>query len=179
MKIINDISLNLPHHPTKTYAKRDLENVDTIIVHQTDADDKGEFSPYDTARNHVQNGWAGIGYHYYIIDSGKIFQTQPKHNISYHASGYNSNSIGITITGKHRYDSSKNNSEIVGKKKYKSLVFAVAKIQNQLKNDTQIISHGSISNHKTDPNLNMEEFTKDVKKKGQSFLYKRYLSVYC
>ena len=166
MKIINDISLNLPHHATKIFEKRDLNKIDTIIIHQTDSDDLGDYSPYDIARYHVQNnGWAGIGYHYYIIDSGKIFQTQPLYNISYHTSGYNSNSVGVVISGKHRYDSDKSNAEIIGKKKYKALIYALAKLQNQLPTSTEIISHGSVSTHKTDPNLNMDELRVDVKKK--------------
>ena len=179
MAVINDIVLYLPTHPSKFYARRNLSEITTIVVHQTDTNDTGKFGVYDIARYHVNsNGWAGIGYHYYIIDEGTIFKTQELNTISYHASGWNTESIGVVISGKHRYDSSKTNEEIIGKKKYKALVFALAKIENELPNKVNIISHGEISTHKTDPNINMEQLKKDVKKKDYSSIFKKSQSVY-
>ena len=42
-------------------------------------------------------GWAGIGYHYFIIKDGTIYQTQPDYVISNHASSYNDNSLGVNM----------------------------------------------------------------------------------
>tara|TARA_Y100000310_G_C20429867_1_gene690937 strand:+ start:235 stop:765 length:531 start_codon:yes stop_codon:yes gene_type:complete len=174
MPVIKDITLYLPTHPTQVYAKRNLSEIDTIVVHQTDSKDSGKFGVYDIARYHVNNnGWAGIGYHYYIIKDGKIFKTQEPSTISYHASNWNTRSIGVVITGDHRYNSSKTNEEIIGNTQYKALVWTLAKLQTQLPNKANILSHGELSTSKSDPNLNMEQLKLDVKKKRQPYIYKR------
>ena len=68
-KTIQNLSPYLLQHPTKRYSFRDTSTIDKIVIHQTDAEDMGAFSPYATANYHVNNNdWAGIGYHYYIID---------------------------------------------------------------------------------------------------------------
>ena len=180
MPIIEDIVLYLPSHATKFYSRRNLSEIDTIVLHQTDSEDKGKFSAYDVARYHVNNnGWAGIGYHYFITDDGGIYKTQELNTISYHASGWNNRSVGVVITGKHRcVDDKQDNNVLIGKKKYKSLVFALAKIQNSLFKKVDIIGHSKISPIKSCPNLNMEQLKEDVKKKDYSLLFKRSQSVY-
>ena len=112
-KTIQDLTLYLKKHPTKRYAFRDTSTIDKIVIHQTDSEDMGEFSPYYTANYHVDtNDWAGIGYHYYIIDGGKIYQTNEDNIVSYHASGYNKRSLSVAITGLHRCSPSDDNFEI-------------------------------------------------------------------
>jgi len=171
MAIIKDLTLYLPTHPTLVYGKRDINDIDTIVVHQTDSNDKGHFHPYDTARYHVNSkGWAGIGYHYFIIDDGSIFKTQEPYIVSAHAKEWNNRSLGVVITGKHRYDSSKTNEEIIGKKKYKALVFTLAKIQTQFPKAKNIVGHGELQANRSDPNLDMEKLKSDVKKKD-NFIY--------
>ena len=172
MAIINDITLYLPSHPTKIYPKRDLSQIDTIVVHQTDSKDKGTFHPYDTARHHINSrGWAGIGYHYFIIKDGTIYQTQPDYVISNHASSYNDNSLGVVITGDHRLPTSKDytcgdNEAMLGKTQYKSLVWTISHLQlkHNLSLDN-IVAHGQTGSSKSCPNLNMEQLKTDVKKK--------------
>lgn len=48
-------------------------------------------------KNH--NGWAGIGYHFYIRKDGKIYRGRPEGTIGAHAVGANYNSIGICFEG--------------------------------------------------------------------------------
>ena len=99
-KVIKDISIYLLKHPSKTYAFRNTNTINKIIVHQTDSADHGRFSPYYTANYHVNdNDWAGIGYHYYITNDGNIYQTNSDDIISYHASGSNTTSLAVAITG--------------------------------------------------------------------------------
>lgn len=45
------------------------------------------------------NGWAGIGYHFYIRKDGKIYQGRPIDVIGAHAYGSNNDSIGICFEG--------------------------------------------------------------------------------
>ena len=101
--VIKDISIYLLKHPSKRYSFRDTSTINKIIIHQTDSEDMGSFSPYYTANYHINtNDWAGIGYHYYIIDDGTIYQTNDDNIISYHASGQNTESLSVAITGGHR-----------------------------------------------------------------------------
>ena len=48
---------------------------------------------------HLQNGWAGIGYHFYIRKNGDIFRGRPIEKMGAHAQGHNNHSIGICFEG--------------------------------------------------------------------------------
>lgn len=50
-----------------------------------------------------ENGWAGIGYHYYIRLDGSIFKGRPDNAIGAHCQGCNTNTLGIAFEG--NYDS--------------------------------------------------------------------------
>ena len=162
-----DITSNLLTNPANPYKTRDLAGVDTIVVHQTDGFDKGEKSAYDVAKYHVNDkGWGGIAYHLFVTDDGNIYKTNNLETKSYHSGNYNTRSVGITVTGKHRYDPSKSNEEIIGTLKYRSLVKAISKTLGDLPNkDINIIAHSDISANRSDPNLNMDQLREDVKKK--------------
>ena len=125
-KVITDLSNFLLKHPTKRYAFRDTSTIDRIVVHQTAGADQGKFTAYNVANDHVNNNdWAGIGYHYLITDGGNIYQTNEDNIISYHASGWNSRSIGVAITGNHTLGQS------IDSKKYNALVYLLAKLCNK------------------------------------------------
>ena len=167
MLFVKDISNFLLKHPSKTYSFRDTNTINSIVIHQTDADDNGSFTPYEIAQHHVNtNNWAGIGYHYVVIDSGQIYLTQNTDKITYHASGYNTNSIGISITGDHRRNNNENNISLIGKKEYNSLVYLVAKLKEKYNIPYgNILGHTETGSPKSCPNLDMSEFRGDVKKK--------------
>ena len=44
---------------------------------------------------HLDNGWAGIGYHFFVRKDGTIYRGRPENTVGVHASGGNYNSIGI------------------------------------------------------------------------------------
>lgn len=48
---------------------------------------------------HLNQNWIGIGYHFFISRSGKIFRGRPENTVGSHAKGYNSKSIGICFEG--------------------------------------------------------------------------------
>lgn len=48
---------------------------------------------------HRNNGWSGIGYHFYVRKDGSIYRGRPEWAIGAHASGANYNSIGICAEG--------------------------------------------------------------------------------
>ena len=176
-KTIKDISNFLLKHPSKTYAFRDTSTIDSIIVHQTDTPDQGSFTPYHIANYHVNNNdWAGIGYHYLITDDGAIYQTNSDDLVSYHASGWNTRSIGVSITGDHTIGA--DNYDIIDKKKYNALVYLLAKLCNKYNLSVDnILGHHETGSPKSCPNLNMDQLRSDVKKKKFIFGSERVLSL--
>lgn len=98
---IIDITNELPKG-AGSYPTRPLEAINMFVLHHS-ATTSGD--PWAYARYHVQNnGWPGIGYHFVIQKDGKVYQTNKLTTSSYHASGVNSQSIGICLTGS--YDNS-------------------------------------------------------------------------
>lgn len=73
-----------------------------IIIHHADA------SVCDAAtihQWHKGNGWAGIGYHFVVRKNGTIQRGRPENTIGAHASGSNSDSIGICFEGAYMTES--------------------------------------------------------------------------
>lgn len=48
---------------------------------------------------HVNRGWSGIGYHYFISRDGQIFRGRPEDTVGAHVTGHNSKSIGVCFEG--------------------------------------------------------------------------------
>lgn len=69
---------------------------DYIILHHAAATN---CSPDGIHTIHLKNGWAGIGYHFYIRKNGKIYKGRPLNTIGAHAVGYNDKSIGVCFEG--------------------------------------------------------------------------------
>lgn len=69
---------------------------DVIVWHHAAAE---KCSPDDIHRIHLMNGWAGIGYHFYIRRDGTIYQGRPIDTVGAHTSGYNSQCLGVCCEG--------------------------------------------------------------------------------
>lgn len=67
-----------------------------IVLHHAAA---SVCSPDDIHRIHLLNGWAGIGYHFFIRKDGTITRGRPLWSIGAHTSGHNSNTVGICFEG--------------------------------------------------------------------------------
>lgn len=67
-----------------------------MILHNADAT---ECSATDIHRWHKEQGWAGIGYHFLVRKDGTIERGRPENTVGAHASGNNSDSIGICFEG--------------------------------------------------------------------------------
>ena len=48
---------------------------------------------------HLNNGWSGIGYHFFVRRNGKIYRGRPEYTVGSHTKGHNSDSIGICFEG--------------------------------------------------------------------------------
>lgn len=61
------------------------------------------------------NGWAGIGYHFYIRTDGSIYRGRPENTVGAHAGGNNSDSIGICFEGNYSEETMTKEQENSGK----------------------------------------------------------------
>lgn len=50
---------------------------------------------------HKGNGWSGIGYHFFVRKDGSIYEGRPEWATGAHASGKNSESIGVCVEGNY------------------------------------------------------------------------------
>lgn len=67
-----------------------------IILHNADA---SKCSAQDIHRWHKERGWAGMGYHFLVRKDGTIERGRPENTVGAHATGCNSDSIGICFEG--------------------------------------------------------------------------------
>lgn len=76
---------------------------DVLILHHAGV---ASASPDSIHRTHIGNGWAGIGYHYYIRKDGTIYRGRPEDTVGAHAYGANSHSIGVCFEGNYEVETS-------------------------------------------------------------------------
>lgn len=76
-----------------TLANRQLTKM--IILHHAAM----HGSVADIHKLHQQQGWAGIGYHFYVRQDGTVYSGRPIDKIGAHCKGHNNNSIGICFEG--------------------------------------------------------------------------------
>ena len=71
-----------------------------IILHCTATPDGKHFDVATIRRWHVKDrGWKDIGYHYVIYIDGSVHEGRPVAQVGAHASGHNSDSIGVVYVG--------------------------------------------------------------------------------
>lgn len=71
---------------------------DMIVIHHTGSPDM-DADAEQIHGWHLNNGWAGIGYHFVIRKDGTIELGRPEWAIGSHAYGENSHSLGIHLSG--------------------------------------------------------------------------------
>lgn len=89
---MNVITVNLP--TTGGFVRRG--RTDEIILHHAEA---SHASVEDINQWHLERGWTGIGYHFYIRKDGRIYRGRPEWAVGAHAKGHNDKSIGICCEG--------------------------------------------------------------------------------
>lgn len=56
-------------------------------------------SVQDVHRWHLDKGWSGIGYHFFVRKDGTVWRGRPEDRVGAHTVNYNSRSIGICFEG--------------------------------------------------------------------------------
>jgi hypothetical protein len=101
---IQNITQRLKQHPTLRYGSRPINQIDRIIIHHTAI--PPTVGAERIAEHRVDNqGWPGIGYHYFITGDGQIQQTNELTTVSNHANEqYNPVAIGVCFAGNFMKD---------------------------------------------------------------------------
>lgn len=68
----------------------------SIVLHHAEA---SNCSVQDVHSWHRNQGWAGIGYHYFVRKNGEIFKGREDNWIGSHCLGHNQNTIGVCFEG--------------------------------------------------------------------------------
>jgi len=87
----------LPRHPTKQYAKRDVTELKYIAIHHSGTEGG---DPQSFARYHIETrDWPGIGYDYVIMGNGTTYKTNNLTTVNYHVGSKNRETVGICLVG--------------------------------------------------------------------------------
>ncbi|NOW07874.1 N-acetylmuramoyl-L-alanine amidase [Clostridium beijerinckii] len=76
-------------------------NPNILIVHHIEAEGPNWTVEMIHNMHKNENGWAGIGYHYYIRLDGSVYKGRPSNAIGAHCQGANTNSLGIAFEGNY------------------------------------------------------------------------------
>ncbi|MFV3010965.1 N-acetylmuramoyl-L-alanine amidase [Clostridium botulinum] len=109
-------------------------NPKMIILHHAEA---SGCSIQDIHSWHLNNGWSGCGYNYFIKKDGSIYKGRPDNAIGAHCLSYNGVSIGICMEGRF-------NVEEMGNSQYNSLKELICYLQNKY-NINKIYGHRELN----------------------------------
>lgn len=96
-------------------------NPKMVVLHHADA---SVCSIEDIHRWHMDNGWSGCGYHYFVRKNGAIYIGRDEKAIGAHCINYNAVSIGICAEGNFNY-------EAMGEAQYNALLQLTRSILNK------------------------------------------------
>lgn len=94
---ITDIVDKLPKHATLKYDARTRDKITHIAIHHSAA--PSNITPERIAAYHVGKDWPGVGYHFYVLPDGVIYQTNRLETVSYQVYNNNAYSVGISLAG--------------------------------------------------------------------------------
>ena len=78
---------------------QNYRRIDLVVIHCSATRCTRSYTVDDCRRDHRNQGFADIGYHYYITRDGVVHAGRPLYTEGAHAQGYNRYSIGICYEG--------------------------------------------------------------------------------
>lgn len=99
-----------------------------IILHHSDA---SSCTPQQIHQWHLNNGWSGAGYHFLVRKDGSVYRLRPENKVGAHASGSNSDSIGICFEGRYETETMPQSQIQAGKElvAYLKNKYGISKVQ--------------------------------------------------
>ncbi|AEG14675.1 N-acetylmuramoyl-L-alanine amidase family 2 [Desulfofundulus kuznetsovii DSM 6115] len=83
----------------KTPARRSKTHF--LVLHHADA---SRCTVYDVHQWHLNKGWAGCGYHFFVSKDGRVYRGRPIDTVGAHCPGHNASSIGICCEGNYEQE---------------------------------------------------------------------------
>ena len=115
------------------FARR--SRTDEIILHHAEA---SSATVEQVNRWHLDNGWTGIGYHYYIRKDGSVYRGRPEWAVGAHAKGHNDRSIGICCEGMYM-------TETMPKTQLTAILELVRDVQSRYGNRLTLLRHRDVN----------------------------------
>ena len=101
---IADLRGELPRHPTAEYKRRDPREICGIVIHHT----AGDRNIAQEAHGHIDRGWPGLGYHFWVEPDGDVYWANDIESIVFAQGGHgsplwlagpNKNFVSIVVRG--------------------------------------------------------------------------------
>lgn len=119
----------------------DKNRIKYIVVHHSEVSSRHTVK--DIHQWHLNKGWAGIGYHFFIDKEGAVYGGRPLWAKGAHAYGYNGVSIGICLEGNF-------NKQQPEEKQLESAALLIA-LLNRIYHDAAIVRHNELTKKKDCP----------------------------
>ena len=99
-----------------------------IILHHAEAT---SCTPQQIHQWHLNNGWSGAGYHFLVRKDGSVYSLRPENKVGAHASGANSDSLGICFEGRYQSETMPDAQKQAGKElvSYLKGKYGISKVQ--------------------------------------------------
>ena len=94
---IEKVNYNWRYTPTA----RPKSAIKHIILHHAAAP---KCTPQQVHSWHLANGWAGIGYNYFVAKDGTIYEGRTEFQVGAHTEGYNTSGMGICCEGNYQVE---------------------------------------------------------------------------
>lgn len=94
---VTDLRPDLPTHPTVPWGQRKFPDLKLLVIHHTAGSVLATAA--GIAQYHINKGWAGIAYTFYIHTDGKIDFCHRVREWGPHAAPTNAYSLGIALAG--------------------------------------------------------------------------------
>ena len=129
-----------------------IDKIKYLVIHCSASDRPQHDNPESIDQWHLQRGWTGIGYHFFIDTKGIIHCCRPIKYQGAHVKGHNNHSIGICLHGNGIYTDTQIESL---KSLLKLLNCLIAK-------GYSVKGHYELNPKKTCPIIDMDKFRKSL-----------------
>lgn len=85
---------------------QNFRQIDLIVIHCSATRRYQDYPVEQLREDHRKQGFADIGYHFYVRRDGEVTPCRPLHQFGAHARGFNDRSIGICYEGGLEVDGS-------------------------------------------------------------------------
>lgn len=139
-------------------AKRELKQIDSIVVHCAATPNGRSFTPEQIDSWHAERGFqrdmsicpgysplAHIGYHYVITLGGLVHRGRPLQEVGAHARGFNHQSIGICLVGTDKFTLAQ----------WQSLLTLIQSLEAELGRSLTLSGHNQLNAHKRCPGFDV------------------------